>query len=140
MAIVKVTPSPYSSNTDLQNLIAYILNPQKTCDGAYAFTRGINPGKVFEDFCEAQTLYGSTEGHRAYHIIIEFSKNTTFTSMDAAEIAYRISEMFYPPYQVICGVHVDQIVPHIHFAVNTVPIDPVITRKLHITQGYIYMI
>jgi len=133
MSVVKVKPDAYTKDTDLKNLCAYIVNPEKTLGGYYTFGRGTEPESAFEDFCEVQELYGKTGGHRAYHIIVSFDEKFAFDAQDGMTIAHQISEFFYPDYQVVCGVHVNQGNLHAHFAVNAVSMNPGITRKLHIS-------
>ena len=60
MVVVKVKPDPYTGDTDLENLCAYVTNPAKSYNGAYIFGRGTEPYRAFEDFCEVQNLYGKT--------------------------------------------------------------------------------
>ncbi|MBO4952516.1 MAG: relaxase/mobilization nuclease domain-containing protein, partial [Lachnospiraceae bacterium] len=119
--------------TDLENLCAYVTNPAKSYNGAYTFGRGAEPYRAFEDFCEVQNLSGKADGRRAYHIIVSFDDKYAFCAADGMAMAYKISEFFYPDYQVVCGVHVNQGILHAHFVVNTVSMNPGVKRKLHIS-------
>ena len=132
MATVKITPHTYSADSDLKNLCAYIVDPLKTANGYYSFGRGVEPERAFEDFCEVQRLYGKVDGQRAYHIIVSFDPAYCFTADEGMRLAHAISSVFFPQFQVLCGVHPFQGNLHAHFAVNTVSIDPALTQKLHI--------
>jgi len=133
MAVVKIMPFPYTGDKDLMNLCRYVVSPAKTYNGFYTFGRGAEPCSAYEDFCEVQALFDKTDGHRAYHIIVSFDSKYAFCADDGMTMAYRISEFFYPDYQVVCGVHVDQENLHAHLAVNAVSMNPENTRKLHIS-------
>ena len=92
----------------------------------------MDPAQAFDDFCEAQSLYGKPDGQRAYHIIVGFDPMYCFTADEGMTLSYAISSIFFPQFQVLCGVHPFQEHLHAHFAVNTVSIDPALTQKLHI--------
>lgn len=138
MAVVKIMPYAYSKDSDLENLCNYIINPNKTGDGYYAFGRGAEPESAFEDFCELQKLYGKTSGHRAYHVIVSFDPRYAFCAVDGLNLAYAISSYFFPSFQVLCGVHPYQEALHAHFAINTVSLNPEITHKLHFDNRVLY--
>ena len=49
---------------------------------------------------------------------------------EAMEIAVQVSSLFFPTYQVLFGVHTEQVHLHIHMAVSTVALDTGL--KLHV--------
>lgn len=132
MEIVKVKADSYSEDLDIMALCSYIIDPQKTGNGYYTFGRGLEPKSAYEEIFELQELRDKADRHRAYHMIVSFEDSLGFCGEDALEIAYRISDLFFPQYQVLCGVHPYQDHMHAHFAISTAPIQAANNRKLHI--------
>ena len=52
-----------------------------------------------------QQLFGKTDKRRAYHLTVDFSDQEYLTIQDAIEIGFELSNMFFPEYQVLFGVH-----------------------------------
>lgn len=136
MAIVEVIDNPVNTEKALQNLCSYIIEPKKTGNGSYTGARGITVAHAFEDIVEMQTLYGNTGGRRGYHITVNFAPNSPLNAHEVYEIAYEISDLFFPEYQVLYGVHINEAHLHIHFAVNTVSLKN--GKKLHIDYRTLY--
>lgn len=136
MAIIKIVNNPCDTDLALQNLCLYIINPAKTRNLFNG--RGLNPQTAYENMCEVQELWSKTSGRRAYHMVLGFDSSEPVASYDALQIAFEISSIFFPTYQVLYGVHTDQPHLHIHFAINTVSLQD--GHKLHLDYsaiGYI---
>ena len=83
-----------------------------------------------------QTLYQNMGGRRGYHITVDFSPESPLCAYDVWNIAYLISDLFFPEYQVLFGVHTNKKHLHIHFYINTVSLRT--GKKLHIDYGMLY--
>lgn len=130
MAILKIINNPVDTLEALYNLCQYIIDPQKTENGRYVGSRGISVDNAYEEILEMQNLFQKTSGRKGYHIAVSFSEEAPLTAYDIMQIAYEISSIFFPRYQVLYGVNMVKTHPHIHFLINTVSlIDGV---KLHI--------
>ena len=137
MAITKLITNPCNSEDSLRNLCNYIINPEKVGNSSrYVFGRGIRSDTAYEDITEMQDLFGKTSERRAYHLMVSLPDNLGLGSEDMLEISRRISDLFYPRYQLLCGVHVCQEHLHAHFAVNPVPMEAGNNRKLEIIFIY----
>lgn len=138
MAITKLISNPCNSEGSLRNLCSYIVNPEKVGNsGRYVFGRGIRSDTAYEDITEMQELFGKTSGRRAYHFMVSLPDTLGLGSEDMLEISKRITDLFYPPYQILCGVHVRQDNLHAHFAVNPVQMKAGSNPKLDMNLGYI---
>ena len=137
MAITKLISNPCNSEDSLRNLCNYIVNPEKVGNsGRYIFGRGIRSDTAYKDITEMQELFGRTSGRRAYHLMVSLPCNLGLGSEDMLEISHKISDLFYPPYQILCGVHVRQDNLHAHFAVNPVQMEEGNNRKLEINCSF----
>ena len=137
MAITKLISNPCNSDDALRNLCNYIVNPEKVGNsGRYVFGRGIRSDTAYEDITEMQELFGKDSGRRAYHLMVSLPDNCGLGSEDMLEISRKISDLFYPRYQILCGVHVCQEHLHAHFAVNPVPMEAGNNRKLEINYSF----
>ena len=136
MAIVEIINNPVNTEIALQNLCNYIIEPKKTENGSYAGARGITVAHAFDDIVEMQTLYGNTGGRRGYHITVDFSPKSPLNAYNVWQIAYEISDLFFPEYQVLYGVHTNKKHLHIHMAINTVSLRT--GKKLHIDYKLLY--
>ncbi len=137
MAITKLVSNPCNSDKDLQNLCNYIVNPEKVGNSdRYVFGRGIRSDTAYEDITEMQELFGKASGRRAYHFMVSLPDNCGLGGEDMLEISRRISDLFYPNYQILCGVHVRQEHLHAHFAVNLVPMEAGNNRKLEMNYSF----
>ena len=138
MAITKLITNPCNSDYALRNLCNYIINPEKVGNsGRYVFGRGIRSDTAYEDITEMQELFGKASGRRAYHLMVSLPDNLGLGSEDMLEISRKISDLFYPPYQILCGVHVRQDNLHAHFAVNPVQMKAGSNPKLDMNLAYI---
>lgn len=138
MAITKLVSNPCTSDEDLQNLCNYIINPEKVGNSErYVFGRGIRSDTAYEDITEMQELFGKTFGRRAYHLMVSLPDNCGLGNEDMLEISRRISDLFYPSYQILCGVYVRQEHLHAHFAVNPVLMKAGSNPKLDMSLAYI---
>lgn len=133
MAIIKIVNNPCDTNTALQNLCSYIIQHNKT-HGLFG-GRGLNPENAYDNMCEAQELWLKASGRRAYHMVLGFDSSEPVASYDALQIAFEVSSIFFPAYQVLYGIHTDQPHLHIHFAINTVSLQD--GHKLHLDYSTI---
>ena len=137
MAITKLVSNPCNSDEDLHNLCNYIVNPEKVGNsGRYVFGRGIRSDTAYEDITEMQELFGKASGRRAYYLMVSLPDNLGLGSEDMLEISKRITDLFYPPYQILCGVHIRQDNLHAHFAVNPVQMKAGSNPKLVMNLTY----
>ena len=138
MAITKLVSNPCNSDKDLQNLCNYIINPEKVGNsGRYVFGRGIRSDTAYEDITEMQELFGKDSGRRAYHLMVSLPDTLGLGGEDMLEISHRISDLFYPQYQTLCGVHIRQEHLHAHFAVNPVLMKAGSNPKLDMNLSYV---
>lgn len=130
MSITKIVNNPVDTEYALENLCNYITAPEKTGDGVFVGARGISKETAFEEIVDMQQLYQKTSGRRAYHLIVSFEEGAILTLQDVQEIAFDISDLFFPEYQVLYGVHITQGYLHIHFAIN--PVSMITGKKLQL--------
>lgn len=128
MAILKIVNKPYDSEEALFNLCQYIIQYERT--RGHIGGRGVRVDCGYECIEEAQALWRMNYGRRAYHLILAFDDYDTIVATEAMEIAYQVSSLFFPEYQVLWGVHTEQEHLHIHFAISSVSL--IDGRKLHI--------
>ena len=69
--------------------------------------------------------------------MVSLSDNLGLGGEDMLEISHKISDLFYPRYQLLCGVHVRQDNLHAHFAVNPVQMKAGSNPKLDMNLAYI---
>lgn len=130
MPIIKFVPQRYDSLEALNNLCAYVVDYEKT-RGAYG-GRGIIVSNAYETMVYVQRLWAKDWGRLAYHMILSFDDLEALVPWDAMNIAFQVSSLFFPRYQILYGVHVTQEHLHIHFVIN--PVSLIDGKKLHI--GY----
>lgn len=136
MAIVEIIDNPVNTEKALQNLCSYVVESKKTGNEKYTGARGLSVHNAYQEIIEMQTLYCNTAGRRGYHITVNFSPDSPLNVHEICEIAYEISDLFFPEYQVLYGVHTNEAHLHIHFAVNTVSLKN--GKKLHIDYRTLY--
>lgn len=133
MAIIKPISNPVDSYDLLYKLCYYVTGEEGSVKRQYCFGRGINPDNAFQEILYMQQLFGKIDNRRAYHLTIDFSDQECLSIQDAIEIGFELSNMFFPEYQVLFGVHGEhtgQDHLHLHFAINTVSL--LGGRKLHL--------
>lgn len=139
MAIVKLAANPCSSENDLENLCNYIIRPDRAGNnGRYVFGRGVNPYNAYKEFTDMQKLFGKAFGRRAYHLIVSLPYTQGYTEEDMLNVSLRIMDLFYPKYQLMGAVHVEQDNLHSHFAINPVPMEVGNNRKLEIDYALMH--
>ena len=118
MAVFVICDNPCGTDQALFNVCQYIVAFDRTHN--YVGGRGLIPSLAYEQITYAQRLWEKNFGRRAYHCVVGLS-NVDYISCDGAlQIAYKISSLFFPEFQVLYGVHVTQKELHIHFAISTV--------------------
>lgn len=123
MAIIKPIDNPVDSYDLLYKLCHYITGDEKSVKRQYCFGRGVNPNNAFQEILYMQQLFGKTDKRKAYHLTVDFSDQECLSIQDAIEIGFELSNLFFPEYQVLFGVHGEhtgQDHLHLHFAINTV--------------------
>jgi len=128
MAILEVVNNPCDTDLALLNLCSYVVRDDRTC--GLVGGRGLRPAQAYEDIRAAQELWGKYSRRRAYHLILSFDDQECIVPLEAEQIAFRVSSLFFPAYQVLYAVHTEQAHLHIHFAVSTVSLED--GRKLHL--------
>lgn len=136
MAIVEIIDNPVNTEKTIERLCNYVVNPKKTGNGLYTGARGLTVHNAYQEIIEMQTLYGNTGGRRGYHITVNFSPNSPLNAYNIWEIAHEISDLFFPEFQVLYGVHTNEEHLHIHLAINTVSLRT--GKKLHIDYKTLY--
>ncbi len=130
MSIIGIVNNPVDTEDALIKLCKYITNSKGAGMYKYIGGRGLYPETAYDDMCESQRMFGKIGGRRAYHLFVSFREGTPLIPDEALEMAYEISDFFYPRHQVLFGVHTEQSCLHIHFAVSTVSLDG--GPKLHL--------
>ena len=97
--------------------------------GAYG-GRGVIASNAYEAMVYAQRLWAKDWGRLAYHMILSFDDLEALIPWDAMNIAFQVSSLFFPRYQVLYGVHITQEHLHIHFVIN--PVSLIDGKKLHL--------
>lgn len=139
MEIVKLVPNPCNSEKNLENLCNYIIRPDRAGNsGRYVFGRGVDPYDAFREFSEMQELFGKASGRRAYHLIVSLPKQHGYTEEDMLDVSLRIMDLFYPKYQIMGAVHVEQDNLHSHFVINPVPMEVGNNRKLEMDYALMH--
>ncbi len=109
----------YRNKDAKENLVAYILNPQKVKSG-YCDSFGVDCNNPAKSMHEVSEKFGKDNGVQMRHIIISFSRYELRDSTTANEIAYQIAEKIATRFQCVYGVHEDTKCLHIHFGFNSV--------------------
>lgn len=71
-------------------------------------------------FYTTQMLYNKTSGDKLVHLILTFSWDMEVNEELAMIIANVITNIIGKEHQVVFGVHVNGLNPHIHFIINSV--------------------
>lgn len=127
MEIVKLVNNPCDTDYALENLCSYIIQYDRT--GGYVRGRGLRPTCAVEAMDETMELWNTKFGRRAYHIVVSFPDELVVLPDEAMDIGQKISDLFFPTYQILWGVHKEQAHMHIHFGVCTTSLMD--GRKLH---------
>lgn len=123
MAIIKLISNPVDNYYLLYKLCHYIVGEDGSIKRQFCFGRGIDPKNAFQQILYMQQLFGKTDKRRAYHLTVDFSDQDYLTIQDAIDIGFELSNLFFPEYQVLFGIHgkhTGQKHLHLHFAINTV--------------------
>lgn len=115
----KLVNNPVDTDKALENLCNYIINPKKKCCSIYVNSRGISTENAYNEILDVQRGYKKLSERKAYHFVLGFNDHSVIAPCEAVDLAYEVSNLFYPEFQVVYGVH-DKDNLHIHFAVNSV--------------------
>lgn len=103
-------------------LINYVTNEHKTM-GEFIGYRGFanfDKESMERSFYATQMLYNKIDGDKLVHLILSFSWDLSIDEDLAMIIANVVADTIGKEHQVIFGVHVNGIDPHIHFIINPV--------------------
>ena len=103
-------------------LINYVTNEHKTM-GEFIGYRGFanfDKGSMERSFYATQMLYNKIDGDKLVHLILSFSWDLSIDEDLAMRIANVVADTIGKEHQVIFGVHVNGLDPHIHFIINPV--------------------
>ena len=103
-------------------LLKYITDDNKTY-GIYVGHRGFpvfDINAIEKQFYATQILYNKFNGDKLIHMIISFSPEPEIIEETAMGIGNLIADIIGREYQLVFGVHVNSLNPHIHFIINPV--------------------
>ena len=139
MATVEMMKNPLNTDSSVKNCCNYIAtSSEKNEYGRYVDARGISVDSAYEDISEMQAMLYKVSGRRGYHLCVSFEHEAPLTPYDIYQIAYEISEWFYPEYQVLYAVHTNKKHLHIQFFINTVTL--LDGHKLHLGYKDMYLL
>lgn len=122
MATTKRLPAPPKTQTAVQKLISYIVNPAKTTGetAVYVDSLSCSIPSAAQEFKQCRERWGKTAGNFAYHIEQSFKPGEA-----TPDVAHECGEelarsLFGEEYQVVFATHLDRKHIHNHFAVCAV--------------------
>jgi len=103
----------------LKNAIKYILNPEKTGNGAFV---GGNCDwlEPFKTFMETKERYGKMDGRQGYHIILSFPPGEVTEGQALNLTSEWVEQYLGDDYDAVFAVHNDQEHMHAHIIFNSV--------------------
>lgn len=130
MITIKYMHTSYNENVYLDRdednvvlrLIKYAVNNDKTY-GMYIGHRGFptfDIEAIEKQFYATQILYNKFSGDKLIHMVIAFDPELEIIEETAMDIANLIADIIGAEHQVVFGVHVNGLYPHIHFIINPV--------------------
>lgn len=126
MAIVKFI----ASGCPMNNIFPYVMNGEKTDDGALVSGIGCSPESALEEFRFVKTKFGKNDGRQYYHIVQSFSPEDKLTPETAHEIGLKFAA-FFPGFQIVVATHCDKEHLHNHLVMNSVNMET--GKKYHQT-------
>ena len=122
--IIKFSPTHYSGDSDINNLIAYIAGhgPKKEQNILYHNASGLskNYRKAPKQMIQVQRYFNKSSKRRVYHMIVSFPRNYSYNERFIIETANSIAKKCFPYHQSFYAVHDATDNLHIHFAINAV--------------------
>ena len=115
----KLVDNPVNTDKALENLCNYIVKPKKESGSIYVNSRGISTQNPSDEILAVQRCYKKSLERKAYHFVLGTDEYSVIAPCEAIDLAYEVSNLFYPQFQVIYGVHSKGNL-HIHFAINSV--------------------
>ena len=136
-ADMKIVNEKYNRVQDVNRVIEYIVNEQKTSSGLVG-GRGINPydtKQACKDFGRIRRIYEKNYWRLAKHIIISVDRKYDVAPEKTLKCASEVSKNVFPHNQCIYAVHENHDAKrlHVHIAVNTVNYET--GRKLDFSIG-----
>lgn len=122
MALVKMIGEDYPDRKDLQNLVQYIIQPDKAVHGLVGGF-GLLPAGEEEIIRQMETVkevWHKTGGRQARHFVVSFAWGEHISEAEAWRLAYWIALYYADRYQIVYAVHEDTENLHIHFVFNPV--------------------
>ena len=121
MAVLKIksVPQKYTDELAYQQLLDYIMRPDKTPDhyiGGFA----VHPQYAAEEMQLVSQAYHQNRGVRLRHWIISFEKHELADAWHANQFAQMACRFYADTYQIVYSVHEDAGHLHIHFVMNMI--------------------
>ncbi len=108
----------------LQNVINYILNPEKTAGGVLAGSVNCSLDSALQDMISTKEYYGKTSSNRSerlgYHFTISFLPNSINESTAYEIIKEFVEKYLGTEYEAVFAVHNDKEHIHGHICFNSV--------------------
>ena len=121
MAVLKIksVPQKYTDELAYQQLLDYIMRPDKTPDhyiGGFA----VHPQYAAEEMQLVSQAYHQDRGVRLRHWIISFEKHELADAWHANQFAQMACRFYADTYQIVYSVHEDAEHLHVHFVMNMI--------------------
>lgn len=104
---------------DLESVLKYAANEEKTEKMMYVGGVNVNPGIAYEEMTTVKRQFDKTDGILAWHGYMSF-KPGEVTAAKAHEIGMEFAKKMWSDYQVVVATHCNTGVYHCHFVVNSV--------------------
>ena len=121
MAVLKIksVPQKYTDELAYQQLLDYIMRPDKTPDhyiGGFA----VHPQYAAEEMQLVSQAYHQNRGVCLRHWIISFEKHELADAWHANQFAQMACRFYADTYQIVYSVHEDAGHLHVHFVMNMI--------------------
>lgn len=109
-------------STGLINAIEYIMNPEKTEDGALIYSNcGFESKDIYQSFMNTKRKYNKLDGRQGYHFVISFSPDENVSEGICMNVMKEFAEMYLKnEYDYVLSVHNDTDHMHGHLVFNSV--------------------
>lgn len=109
------------SGSDIENVIGYALDGEKTFSGRYVTALNCNATYAKEQFETIKKRFGKEDGILAFHAYQSFADYDDITPDMAHEIGVKLAEELWGDrFQVIVATHLNTKCLHNHFVINSV--------------------